>query len=284
MAYADPSAVVGIPAAVAAAIAGTVAVVFGPLDGALVAFVGAALFGSVGGWGAGEVAALGVWPAIVVAAGVFARRVDRQREALAQLITSQETERQRIALELHDETAQALTAALLALKQAETAATGDDAGAVTEATRKLIQDTIKNVRELAVDLRPKVLDDYGLSPALERLATDVAQRTGIAVDVEARTGAERLPRETEIAAYRIVQEVLAQIASGGGGGGGDVGIAIERLPGEVRVVVEQDRTDGRTTSRVVELASLRERVRLAGGRLTARSESGGTSVRVVLPL
>ena len=281
MAYADPSAVVFLPAAVAAAIAGTVAVVFGPLDGALVAFVGAALFGFVGGWGTGEVAALGVWPAMVVAAGVFARRVDRQREALAQLITSQETERQRIALELHDETAQALTAALLALKQAETAATGDDAGAVTEATRKLIQDTIKNVRELAVDLRPKVLDDYGLSPALERLATDVAQRTGIAVDVEARTGAERLPRETEIAAYRIVQEVLAQIASGGGG---DVGIAIERLPGEVRVVVEQHRTDGRTTSRVVELASLRERVRLAGGRLTARSESGGTSVRVVLPL
>lgn len=282
MAYGDPSAVVGIPAAVAAAIAGTVAVVFGPLDGAFVAFVGAALFAFVGGWGAGEVAALGVWPSIVAAAGVFARRVDRQREALAQLMTSQESERQRIALELHDETAQALTAALLALKQAETAATGDDAGAVTVATRKLIQDTIKNVRELAVDLRPKVLDDYGLAPAIERLATDVAQRTGIAVDVEASIGEDRLPRETEVTAYRIVQEVLAQIA--GGGGGGDVGIAIERQPGEVSVVVEQGCRDGRPTSGAVELASLRERVRLAGGRLTARSESGGTSVRVVLPL
>lgn len=280
LAYADPSAVVGIPIAVAAAVAGTVAVVFGPLDGAFVAFVGAALFGSVGGWGAGEVAALGVWPAIVVAAGLFARRVERQRQALAHVMTTQETERQRIALELHDEAAQALTAALLALRQVQRAATDNDAGAAAETTRRLIQATIERVRELAVDLRPKALDDFGLAPAVERLAADVMQRTGTAVAVEVSVGEERLPRETELTVYRAVQEALAHLADDGGGG--SVRIAIERRSEEVRVVI-----DHRSVTRSphpLELVGLRERVRLAGGRLNARSENGGTTIRVLLPL
>jgi hypothetical protein len=72
---AEPAAVVGISAAVAAAIAGTVAVVFGPWDGALVALGGALVFCLVGGWGTGELVALAVWPAIVIPAGLFARRV-----------------------------------------------------------------------------------------------------------------------------------------------------------------------------------------------------------------
>ena len=68
-------------------------------------------------------AALGVWPAVVVAAGIFARRVSRQRAAFRHIVAAQERERQRLALELHDGTAQALTAALLTLKRAEAAAT-----------------------------------------------------------------------------------------------------------------------------------------------------------------
>lgn len=285
LAYADPLAVAGIPAAVAAAIAGTVAVVFGPVDGALVAFVGAAVFGTVGGWETGELVALGVWPAVVVAAGLFARRVELQRTALEQLVTAQETERQRIALELHDETAQVLAAALLTLKQAEGAATADEAGAANETTRELIQKTIKSVRELAVELRPKALDDFGLPPAVERLATNFTERTGIAVDFDARTGAERLPQETEITVYRTVQEVLAHFAALDSGG--TVHIAIERAPDVLRVAIEYDRPARRAAvkaGRTFELAGPRERVRLAGGRLVARSGTAGTIVRVELPL
>lgn len=72
-----------------------------------------------------EVAALVVWPAVVVAVGLSVRRVGRQRKALAQLMATQEDERQRIALELHDRSAQELIAALLALGRVESAAKGD---------------------------------------------------------------------------------------------------------------------------------------------------------------
>lgn len=285
LAYADPLVVAGVPAAVAAAIAGTVAVVFGPADGALVAFVGAALFGTAGGWEMGELVALGVWPVVVVAAGLFARRVESRRTALAQLVAAQETERRRIALELHDENAQVLAAALLALKQAQAAATAAEAGAANETTHALIQRTMKSLRELAVDLRPKALDDFGLPTALEQLAAKFTERTGIAVDVDARTVDERLPQEAEITVFRAVQEVLEHFASIDGGG--TVHISFERAADAVRVAMEYDgpaRKDAVKAGRTVELAGPRERVRLAGGRLVARSGTTGTTVRVELPL
>lgn len=283
MAYANPSTVVGIPAAAVAAIAGTVAVVFGPFDGALVAFAGALLFGFVGGWSAGEVAALVVWPAIVVAAGLFARRVERQRRAVAEILTTQENERQRIALELHDETAQDLTAALLALKQAERTAIDSDAARAAETSRELIQNTIKSVRELAVELRPKALDDFGLEPAVERLAADVSSRTGTLIDVDVREGEDRLPRGIELTAYRVVQETLVQMAAHGDG---RVQIVIDCEPETVRVLIEHEGT-GRwpttTSGQRIGLGSLQERVQLAGGRLSTTS-GGSETIRVVLPL
>src|SRR5438874_2070702 len=86
LSLAPPSATVGIPAAVAAAIAGTVAVVFGVVDGVAVALAGAVTFAALGGWGAGELAAIAVWPLIVAAVGLFARRVERHRFALRELV------------------------------------------------------------------------------------------------------------------------------------------------------------------------------------------------------
>jgi len=285
LAYADPATVVGIPAAVAAAIGGTVAVVFGPLDGALVALVGAALFILLGGWGAGELMALGVWPAVVVAAGLFARRVERQRRAFAQLMAEHETERQRIALELHDETAQALAAALLALKHAEAAATADEWGAAHREIRRLIQETITNLRELAVELRPKALDDFGLDPALHRLAASTAERTGVAIRVDVGPGDDRLAPETEIAAYRAVQDVLGRLVAANGGG--RIRVAVTRTEVVLRIVIEHDEPvppRPPVSRRPPDLEGLRERVRLSGGRVVATSGAAGTTVQVELPL
>jgi len=120
------------------------------------------------------------------------------------------TERQRLAVELHDEKAQALAAALLGLKQVAQAATAREAGAANETTRELIQETIKGIREMAVDLRPRALDDFGLPPAVEQLAAGFARRTGIDVDVDIKTGRERLPPEIELTIYRAIQEVVQE--------------------------------------------------------------------------
>ena len=77
--------------------------------------------------------------------------------------------------------------------------------------RELVVATLQDVRRLAVELRPKVLDDFGLVPALERLTQGFAEQTGIAVDLEASALTERLPVEVETAIYRIVQESLTNV-------------------------------------------------------------------------
>ena len=76
--------------------------------------------------------------------------------------------------------------------------------------------TLQNVRRLAVELRPKALDDFGLVPALERLLDTFREQTGLAVDLEARIGEERLAPEIETALYRIVQEALTNVVKHAG--------------------------------------------------------------------
>ena len=77
-------------------------------------------------------------------------------------------------------------------------------------------ETLQNVRRLAVELRPKALDDFGLVPALERLGEAFGEQTGIAVDVQANLDTARLPAEVETALYRIVQEALTNVAKHAG--------------------------------------------------------------------
>src|SRR6185295_5075068 len=119
------------------------------------------------------------------------------RDTVRRVIAAQELERQRLARELHDETGQALTSILLGLKQLE----GTESPQALERVRELVVATLQDVRRLAVELRPKVLDDFGLVPALERLTQGFAEHTGIAVDLEASTITERLPVEVETAIF-----------------------------------------------------------------------------------
>ncbi len=276
--YADPATVVGIPAAAAAAIAGSVAVVFGPWDGAIAAFSGALVFGLVGGWGAGELAALVVWPAIVVPVGFFGRRVAEQRVALKQLLVAQELERQQLALELHDETAQALAAALLALTRIENAESPEEAVRQAAELRDLIRETLGRVRGLAVDLRPRVLDDLGLPAAVQRLAATFSERTGVPLEVELDAEAERLPIEIELTLFRVLQEALQ-------------GVTERTDATRVRITLIRTTTgtvfevaDDATVADAHDLTSARERLRLVGGRLTVITPPGaGTIVRAALP-
>src|SRR5207248_4942590 len=133
------------------------------------------------------------------------------RDALRRVVAAQELERRRLARELHDEPGQALTSILLALRPLEDALEKAENRAAVAELRELVVATLQDVRRLAVELRPRVLDDFGLVPALERLTGTFAEQTGIAVDFQANVGEERLPSEVETALYRIVQESLTNV-------------------------------------------------------------------------
>jgi len=213
----------------------------------------------------------------------LSRRV--ARDALQRVVTAQESERRRLARELHDETGQALTSILLGLRPVEEAQNEDELRAAVTEVRDLVRSTLQDVRRLAVDLRPSALDDFGLVPALERLVGSFTEQTGIAVDFQSLlTG--RLPPEIETALYRIVQESLTNVVKHARAG--RVSIVLRRGQDAVSVVVEDDgvgfdpsatREDG------LGLVGMRERVALLGGRFDIESRPGaGTTFVAEVPL
>jgi signal transduction histidine kinase len=203
------------------------------------------------------------------------------RDSLRRVVAAQELERKRLARELHDETGQALTSILLGLKAVEDAG---DSEAVA-GLRQLIVETLQNVRRLAVELRPSALDDFGLTPALERLASTFGEQTGIEVDLEANFG-ERLPAEIETALYRIVQEALTNVVKHAGAS--RVSILLARKDGSVTAVIEDDgrgfEAEG-VGDGGLGLVGMRERVGLLNGRFQIESTEGaGTTLVAEVPI
>jgi signal transduction histidine kinase len=204
-----------------------------------------------------------------------------ERDALRRVVAAQELERQRLARELHDETGQALTSILLGLKRLD----GESPEAVAE-LRELVVATLRDVRRLAVELRPKVLDDFGLVPALERLTQGFAEHTGISVDLEAGALTERPPVEVETAIYRIVQESLTNVVKHAQAS--SVSVVLTRGDGRIKAVIEDDGT-GFAPETIGEggigLVGMRERIELLDGSLTVESsERSGTTVAVEVPV
>ena len=133
-----------------------------------------------------------------------------ERDALRRTVAGQESERRRLARELHDETGQALTSILLGLGSLEEILDNGEQRAAVKGVRELVVRTLQSVRELAVELRPKVLDDFGLVPALERLTDTLGERSGFEIEFISRIDG-RLADELETALYRIVQEALTNV-------------------------------------------------------------------------
>ena len=214
----------------------------------------------------------------------LAERVSR--DALRRVVEAQELERKRLARELHDETGQALTSIILGLRTVDDATSDEERGEALRALRELVLSTLNDVRRLAVELRPKALDDFGLVPALERLGDTFAQKSGIAVHFEAQLGEQRLAPETETALYRIVQEALTNVAKHAGAS--NVSVLLTRKDGAVVAVVEDDGRGlaaGAESGDGLGLVGMRERVSLLGGRLALESSgSAGTTVVAEVPV
>jgi signal transduction histidine kinase len=208
------------------------------------------------------------------------------RDALRRVVAGQEVERRRLARELHDETGQALTSILLGLRAVDEAGDPEHVKAAVSDLRELVVATLQDVRRLAVQLRPKALDDFGLVPALERLVQTFSESSGISVELEAQLGEDRLPTEVETTIYRIVQEALTNVVKHAEGT--RVSILLVRRDGTGTVVIEDDgrgfvpealRADS------IGLEGMRERVALLDGRLTIETAPGaGTTLRVEVPL
>jgi signal transduction histidine kinase len=210
------------------------------------------------------------------------RRVER--DALRRAVAAQELERARLARELHDETGQALTSILLTLRAIDDAETEDERRSAVSAVREQLVDTLQSVRRLAVELRPAALDDFGLQPALERLAATVGERSGLKVEVEVWLGQERLPTAVETAIYRIVQEALTNAMKHAEAR--QVSILLTRKNDRVTVIVEDDGKgfDPAATTSGIGLVGMRERVQLLDGNLRVETRPGrGTTLVAELP-
>jgi len=201
-------------------------------------------------------------------------------------VEGQELERQRLARELHDETGQALTSILLGLKTVEDVPDPELMRAAVANLRELVVGTLQDVRRLAVELRPKALDDFGLVPAVERLVQTFSEGTGIAIQFEAQLGSGRLPEVVETTLYRIVQEALTNVVKHAQAT--NVSILLVRRDSTATAVIEDDgrgfdpaelRDDG------LGLVGMRERVGLLDGRLSVESSpETGTTLVVEVPL
>jgi signal transduction histidine kinase len=208
------------------------------------------------------------------------------RDALRQVVSAQELERLRLARELHDETGQALTSILLKLKSIEDEGDPARLADATADLRELVVTTLQDVRALAVELRPKALDDFGLVSAIERLVETFREQTGMEVDLEPRLGTERLPREIETTLYRITQEALTNVVKHARAT--RVSIVLTRREGAVSAVIEDDGrgiSTGEPTGEGLGLVGMRERVALVGGRLVVESPpGGGTTLSIEVPI
>ncbi|HLE99902.1 MAG TPA: GAF domain-containing protein [Gaiellaceae bacterium] len=208
------------------------------------------------------------------------------RDAVRRVVEAQELERARLARELHDETGQALTSILLGLKALEQSIDSEEGRDAASGVRDIVVSTLREVRRLAVELRPATLDDFGLAPALERLADTYRQPGSLEIDLAVRLVEERLPGEIETTLYRLVQEALTNISKHARAG--RVSILLLRKEDAVTVVIEDDgegfdlgavRLDG------LGLAGMRERLALVGGRLRIEAAPGrGTTIAAEVPV
>jgi two-component system, NarL family, sensor histidine kinase DevS len=206
------------------------------------------------------------------------------RDAFRRVVAAQELERRRLARELHDETGQALTSILLGLRALEDTLDDDVSHTAVARIRDLAVSTLQDVRRLAVELRPKALDDFGLVAALERLTETWSSATAIPVHFTAGLDGAELSSEVSTALYRIVQESLTNVVKHAHAR--HVSIVLTRKNGGVVVLIEDD-GDGfdPTGSRdSFGIAGMHERVALIDGRLRIESAPGaGTTLVVEIP-
>jgi PAS domain S-box-containing protein len=215
------------------------------------------------------------------------RSLRRRLQAHTRMVVeAQEIERRHIARELHDEVGQSLTGLKLALEGHERLSAEQVADRLSRA-HALAAELLQRVHDLSLDLRPAVLDDLGLRPALLSLVERYGGQTGIEVALRCSRLDRRLRTEIETTAYRIVQEALTNVARHAGVSRAAVHCAVEATLLRVEVADEGSGFEVSAVSvgQTSGITGMEERARSTGGRLWLRSAPGhGTTVVAELPL
>jgi signal transduction histidine kinase len=205
------------------------------------------------------------------------------QELSAKLVRAQEEERRALSRELHDEVGQAFSAVLMEAENLLDLHPDTEARPHLESMRSLAEKGINESRNMALLLRPSMLDDFGLLPALDWQARESAKRTGMRVQVASEL-ADDLPEEHKTCIYRVVQEALNNCARHARASA--VQVAVRGEPGRILLSVQDDGS-GFDTERVrgLGLLGMEERVKHLGGTFEIDSRPGhGTLLQVALPL
>jgi two-component system, NarL family, sensor histidine kinase UhpB len=205
------------------------------------------------------------------------RRISTQR-----VINAQETERRRIAQELHDQIGQNLTAVVLELDRAQASVDATAADVIADA-QELARETLDDLHRISYQLRPAVLDDFGLISALETLCSSISNRVNIDISCEICEPPVPLEPQEELAFYRVAQEALTNAIRHSNCS--SVVVGLTKDPRSISLVIRDDGVGmGNLTSAVSGVRGMRERAVMIGAQLILRNrESGGLEVVLLLP-
>jgi signal transduction histidine kinase len=212
-------------------------------------------------------------------------------ELLHRVVQAQESERQRVARELHDETGQSLTAIGLGLRGIATILRQDSDKAAQNLRQLegMVAGSLNELQRLITDLRPSHLDDLGLPAALRWYCGNVQNRVPLTVNVITEGEIKDLPAEIKIALFRVAQEALTNVVKHAGAK--TASVRLQYLPACVQLEVEDNgcgfdtRSWNQSQRPSWGLLGMEERATLLGGNLSIESSPGqGTRVRVIIPL
>ena len=217
----------------------------------------------------------------------IAKAREELKELSARLVEAQENERRAISRELHDEVGQSLSALLVELGNLSAALAGSASGELkshVDVIKKLAENSVNVVRNMALLLRPSMLDDLGLVPALQWQAREVSKRTGMRVDVAAENVSDHLPEEHKTCVYRVVQEALHNCSKHAGAH--LVRVTVHQDEARLTLAIQDDGEGFEPhAERGLGLLGMGERVTHLRGSFRVDSTRGqGTLVSIELPL
>jgi signal transduction histidine kinase len=200
------------------------------------------------------------------------------------LVSAQEEERRNLSRELHDEVGQAMSAMLIELGRLETASDSETRSERLASVRRMAEANVGTVRNMALLLRPSMLDDLGLVAALRWQAREVTRRSGLKVKMIADEITEDLPDAYRTCLYRVVQEALNNCAKHSQAT--QVRVVVHRDQDGLAVTVQDDGSGFEPgQEKGMGLLGMEERVVRLGGQFSVESKpNSGTVLRIYFPL